>query len=311
MILTLINVVLPIFLVIGAGYIAVKAKLFKDSAVDGLMTFTQGIAIPCLLFLSIMRLDLGAVFDWRLLASFYSGVVICFAIGIIGARKLFNRRPGDSVAVGFAAMFSNSVLLGLPITERAFGADALAGNYAIISIHAPIIYLLGITMMEASRSDGRGVAATALAVVRAMFKNALMIGLGLGFIVNLGGIALPETVITAAEMVARAALPAALFGLGGILTRYSLKANLSEAGMVVTISLLIHPSIAYFMATMVFDLSTDFTRSVVITAAMAPGVNAYVFANMYNRAKGTAASAVLLGTGVSVFSATVWLWILG
>lgn len=311
MILQLLNVVMPVFLVIGSGYIAVKLNLFKITAIDGLMVFTQGFAIPCLLFLNIMRLDLGAVFDWRLLLSFYLGAVISFVLAIIGARTVFRRRPGDSVAIGFAAMFSNTLLLGLPIMERAYGAEALAGNFAIISIHAPIIYLIGITVMEASRADGRGVTGTANAVVKAMFRNTLMIGLALGFAVNISGFSLPEPLISAAEMVSRAALPTALFALGGTLTRYSLRASLGEAGMISVIKLILHPTIAYVMCTMVFDLPIEFTRSAVVTAAMAPGINAYVFANMYNRAKGAAASAVLLGTLASIFSASMWLVILG
>ena len=210
MILQLLNVVMPVFLVIGAGYIAVKLNLFRSSAIDGLMVFTQGFAIPCLLFLNIMRLDFASVFDWRLLVSYYAGAFITFAIAIIGARTFFRRRPGESVAIGFAAMFSNTLLLGLPIMERAFGAASLAGNFAIISIHAPLLYLIGITMMEASRADGRGVAGTANAVIKAMFRNTLMIGLALGFAVNMSNITLPEPLISAAEMVARAALPAAL-----------------------------------------------------------------------------------------------------
>lgn len=311
MILRLLNVVMPVFLVIGSGYIAVKLNLFKNTAVDGLMVFTQGFAIPCLLFLNIMRLDFGAVFDWRLLVSFYVGAVISFVLAIIGARTLFRRRPGDSVAIGFAAMFSNTLLLGLPIMERAYGADALAGNFAIIAIHAPLLYLIGITVMEASRADGRGVAGTANAVAKAIFRNTLMIGLALGFAVNMSGYNLPDPLISATEMVARTALPAALFALGGTLTRYSLRASLGEAGMISMLKLLLHPAIAYVMCTLVFDLPIEFTRSAVVTAAMAPGINAYVFANMYNRAKGAAASAVLLGTLTSIFSASMWLVIVG
>ena len=60
-----------------------------------------------------------------------------------------------SVVIGLGALFSNSVLLGLPITERAFGSDALSANFAIISIHAPVCYLLGVLVMEFSRADGR------------------------------------------------------------------------------------------------------------------------------------------------------------
>ncbi len=311
MILDLLEVVLPVFLVIGAGYLAVRLKVFGDSAVDGLMDFAIKFAVPSLLFLNIMRLDLGAYFDWRLLVTFFSGAFAAFVLGIVGARVLFKRRPGDSVAIGFGAMFSNSLLLGLPIMERAYGPDALAGNFVILSVHAPLIYLVGISVMEAARSDGRGLAGTTRVIARAMFRNTLMIGLALGFVVNLSGLVLPSAVLPAIELVARAALPAALFGLGGMLTRYSLRASVGEAGLITVLSLLVHPAVAYVLATQVFDLSVEFTRSAVVTASMAPGVNAYVFAKMYNRAVGAAASAVLLATGLSILTIPVWLYILG
>ncbi len=40
---------------------------------------------------------------------------------------------------------------------------------------------------------------------------------------------------------------------------------------------------------------------------MAPGVNAYIFANMYGVAKRVAASAVLVATAASL--ATTWVWL--
>jgi len=310
-ILTLVGVVLPVFLVIGAGYVATRARLFPPLAVDGLMLFSQTFAIPCLLFRAIANLDLGAVFDLRLLASFYTGAVVAFALGVIGARRLFRRRPGEAVAVGFGALFSNSVLLGLPIMERAYGSGSLAPNFAIIAIHAPFCYLLGITTMEFARADGRGLAGTLNAVARAMFRNALTIGLALGFAVNLGGIPQPEPLRVAVDMMAAAALPAALFGLGGMLTRYALRASLGEAGMIAGLSLFVHPAITWVLAAPVFDLPEAFLRSAVVTAAMAPGVNAYVFASLYARGQAQAASVVLLATAASVLTVSAWLTLLG
>ncbi len=308
--LGILETVIPVFLVIGAGWLAVRAKLFTSAHVDGLMVFTQGFAIPCLLFAALARLDLGAVFDWRLLVSFYTGATVCFALGIIGARRLFRRRPGEAVAVGFGALFSNSVLLGLPIMERAYGAAALDANFGIIAIHAPFCYLLGITAMEVARADGRGPIGTLRAIGRAMFRNALMIGLAAGFAVNLSGVSLPEPVWAAVDLVVRAALPAALFGLGGILTRYRMAAQVPQALMIAFLSLVVHPSIAWVLAVEVFALPLPFVRAAVVTAAMAPGVNAYVFASMYGRGEGVAASAVLLSTALSVLSVSVWIWLL-
>jgi malonate transporter and related proteins len=310
LILELLVVVLPVFLVIGAGYAATRAGLFRPSAVDGLMVFTQNFAIPCLLFRGVATLDLGAVFDPRLLVSFYTGAVVCFILGTLGARRLFGRRPGEAVAIGFGALFSNSVLLGLPIIERAYADGVLAPTFAIIAIHAPFCYLVGITAMEFARADGRGLAGTARAVGNAMFRNALMIGIALGFVVNVVGIALPEPVWGAVNMMAAAALPAALFGLGGVLTRYALRASLAEASMIASLSLLVHPAIALVLAAGVFALPPDFVRAAVVTASMAPGVNAYVFASLYSRGQAQAASVVLLGTAVCVVTASAWLALL-
>lgn len=310
MILTLATVVLPVFLVIAAGWLAARSGLFVPVAVDGLMVFAQNFAVPCLLFRAIADLDLGAVFDPRLLTAFYAGAVLCFALGVLGARAIFRRRPGEAVSVGFGALFSNSLLLGIPIMERAYGPEALAPNFAIIAIHAPFCYLLGITVMELTRADGRGPAGTARAVARAMFRNALMIGLALGFVVNVSGLDLPEPPRVAVDMMAEAALPAALFGLGGVLTRYGLRAQLGEAGMIAGLSLVLHPAVAYGLALHVFALPADFVRSAVVTAAMAPGVNVYVFANLYARGQAQAASVVLLGTAASVLTVSAWLWLL-
>ena len=41
----LLDVILPVFLVIGFGYLAVALKLFSDAGVDGLNKFTQNFAI--------------------------------------------------------------------------------------------------------------------------------------------------------------------------------------------------------------------------------------------------------------------------
>ncbi len=52
-------------------------------------------------------------------------------------------------------------------------------------------------------------------------------------------------------------------------------------------------------------------RNLVLTAAMAPGINAYLFANLYNRSEDVAANTVLLATIASGFTAAGWIWFLG
>jgi predicted permease len=292
--------------VIGFGYLAVWKGYFSESGVEGLMKFSQGFAIPCLLFTAISTLDLKQNFDLRLLGSFYIGALAGFAVGFIGGRVFFKRDWQDCVVFGFCGLFSNSLLLGVPITERAYGPDALAANYAIISVHSPFCYCVGITAMEIARNWGGSVASLPRKVLKAMFSNALIIGVSLGFIVNLGGITVPHVLGDAVGLIARAALPAALFGLGGVLYHYRPEGDMRAILFVVSISLVMHPVIVWLLADF-NNLSISATRSALLTSAMAPGVNAYIFANMYGRAKRVAASAVLVGTGLSIV--TVWAWL--
>ncbi len=305
----LLDVILPVFLVMGAGYVATWRGYFSDQAIDNLMKFTQGFAIPCLLFGAIARLDLATELNASLLTSFYVAAIICFITGIAGARMLFGRTGPDSVAIGFTCLFSNSVLLGLAITERAFGTEALAGNYAIIAFHAPAMYLIGVTVMEIVRGSGQSPARTVRRVASAMFHNALIVGIGLGLLVNITGLPLPNFFLNGVDLMARSALPAALFGLGGVLVRYRPEGDLKVIGMVCAISLLLHPGLAWSFGT-ILDLDRDAFRSLILTAAMAPGVNAYIFANLYGSAPRVAASSVLLATSLSIFTAWFWLLIL-
>ncbi|GHF58287.1 AEC family transporter [Seohaeicola zhoushanensis] len=303
---TLIDVILPVFLVIGAGYVTTRAGYFSEAHITGLMKFTQGFAIPCLLFRAIAHIDIASSFDPRLLASFYTAAALCFCVGILGARLLFRREWEDCVVIGFACLFSNSILLGLPITERAFGHDALTGNYAIIAFHAPFCYGLGITVMEIVRARGQP-GGFLVPVLRSMFQNALIIGIVLGFLFNVLGLPIPGIAEDALTLIVRAALPCALFALGGVLVQYRPEGDLRAIAFVCTISLVLHPALVWTFGS-ALSLKQDLFRSAIMNSSMAPGFNAYIFANMYGRTKRVAASSVLLATGASIL--TVWLWLI-
>lgn len=304
---SLIDVILPVFFVIAFGYLAAWKGYFSEGAVDGLMRFAQSFAVPCLLFLAIANIDLADAFSLSLMASFYIGAFVGFAMGFLGARYLFGRALEDSIAIGFCALFSNTVLLGLPITERAYGTAALAGNYAIVSVHALVIYAFGVTLMEIARGRKNGERRLIRKVLRAMLSNPLIIGILSGFTVNLLDMALPDAAIAGLGTMASAALPAALFGLGGVLFRYRPEGDMKTIAWIVAVSLLAHPAITYGLGTRVFLLDQAQLRSAVLTAAMAPGINTYLFANMYGVAQRVAAAAVLIATAMSVL--TIWVWL--
>ncbi|MDS9467294.1 AEC family transporter [Paracoccus sp. MBLB3053] len=307
----LFDVILPVFIVIGFGYLVAWRKMFTEVAVDGLMRFAQNFAVPVLLFTNVARLDLAKNLNIGMWVAFYAGAFLSYFLGWAFARRFLKRSPEDSVAIGFCCLFSNSLLLGIPIMERAYGPEALAGNVAIIAIHSPLLYTFGITMMEVTRARGQSLAIGQIAMraLSGVLHTPLIIGILCGTIMNLmlgAGLVMPEGFWAAADMMARAALPAALFGLGGVLYRYRPEGDSMAIALCCVCSLVIHPVVTYLLSRS-FGLPTEAMRSAVITASMAPGVNAYLFAAIYDSAKRVAASTVLVSTALSML--TIWFWI--
>ena len=303
----LLDIILPVCVVIGAGYFVTWKGMISEDTIDALVKFTQNFAIPCLLFRAISQIDLGASVSLPLIFSYYFGAFASFAAGYAGARIFFKRNPVDAVAIAFCCLFSNTVLLGLPITERAYGAEALSANFAIIAFHAPLCYMLGVTAMEIARNETSSVVEGASRVVNAMFHNPFVIAIVLGLIANISALPLPRPLLGGIDLMATAALPTALFSLGGILCRYRPAGDMKAILMVCAISLVLHPAIVFGTAYLL-DLDREGLRSAVLTSAMAPGVNAYVFANMYGAARRVAASSVLIATAGSIGS--IWLWLM-
>ena len=305
-----LSVTLPVFIIILIGYAAVWRGFMNNQHIDGLWKFTQGFAIPCLLFKAIWQLDLVNDFNSPILPAYYFGSLINFLLGFIGASFIFKRSLEDSISIGFTAMFANAVLLGLAINERAYGLENISSAFAIIAIHAPFCYLIGITAMEIAKSKKPAIKDLIITVSKAMFKNALMIGIGLGFMANLVELNLPNAFSDALNLIVLAALPAALFGLGGVLARYNPKGDFRLIAYLCFLSLIMHPVITMLTSVSFFNLSPEYIYPAVITAAMAPGMNAFMFANLYGKAKQIAASTVLAGTIISVFTVSGWLLIL-
>ena len=308
--LVLLGIVAPVFLVVGGGYVAVRSRFLPDGAIDPLVQVTINVLMPSLLFMAMLRVDLGRAVDWRAAAAFFGAITLVFFAVMALSRLVWRRAPGESVAVGFSAFFGNVVMLGIPITERAYGGAVSAALFGLLAFHGTYNYFVGFVAMELIRRDGQSALAGVSRAFLTTVRNPLMIGLLGGIAVNLAGLPLPGVLLEALDMLGAAGIPVALFSLGGVLTRYRLRDEVGEALMVSAVTLLALPALAWALAAGVFALPPEFVRAAVIMAAMPPGLNGYIFASLYDRAVGTAANAVLIGTILSVGSITLWLALL-
>lgn len=308
--LAILAVIAPIFALICFGYGAVHFKLFPAEGVKALIAFVNNFATPCLLFYSILTSDFRAAFALSIIGPFYLGAIICFAIGIVIARKFFGDRPGQAVSVGFAGTFTNTVLVGLPIMTRAYGEAALPVTLSIIGVHGAILLTVGMVTMELTRRDGQPLGKTLVVAVRRVVSNPLIWGIAAGIIGTFLNLQLIEPAAAFFQMMAQAVVPVALFGIGGALTEFKLSDNWKQALVASFIKLILHPAIAYVLMIWVLHVPMEIARYGILLSAMPAGINIYVFATFYDRGVSVAANTILIATVFSAVTITGWLYIL-
>ena len=303
-------VILPVFLLVILGFFACSVHLLEKWFVDNLAKLCQDFGIPFLLFFNLAILDLNNAFDFQILCCFYISMVISFlAINWI-SYFIFKQTYKNSIILGFCAMFSNGVLLGLPISERAFGSESLFINYTIIVGHAPFCYLVGITLIEVMKTDKTSFFSGLGSSLKAIFYNNLAIGilLGIGF-----NILKFEFSVNTKELLRIGTvwiIPVSLFTMGGVLYFYRITNSYKITITIIFTSLFLQPAVVYSLGVYIWNIDLYYLRNAVIMAAMAPGLNAYFFANMYDSCRATVATTICVSTALTIFSSSIWIYIL-
>lgn len=95
--------------------------------------------------------------------------------------------------------------------------------------------------MEASLNKKVSLVKTLIDTLKKILTNPLTIGVILGFIANLTNLKLPLYVETAIFKIAGAALPIALFGLGGLLVSYKITSQMPQVSFTCFIKLMLYP----------------------------------------------------------------------
>ena len=308
--LSIINVILPIFALMAFGFGAVRFKLFPAEGIKSLIAFVNNFATPCLLFHSLVTSDFASAFNPAIIGPFYIGALACFVLGIVIALRFFGNTPGVAVSVGFSGTFTNTVLVGLPIIQRAYGIDALPVVLSIIGLHGAILLTSGMVTIELMRRDGTSLARTLLVAGKRVASNPLIWGIAAGMIGYFAGLQLVEPADAFFRMMSQAVVPAALFGIGGALNEFKLSENWQQALIASLIKLIVHPAIAYVLMLWVFHVPMETARYGILLAAMPAGVNVYVFATYYNRGVSVAANTILISTVASALTISAWLYLL-
>ena len=105
-------------------------------------------------------------------------------------------------------------------------------------------------------------------------------------------------------------IPLALFTMGGVLYYYRIATSYMLPLAIIFTSLMVQPAIVYLLGIYSWGIEMETLRNAIIMAAMAPGLNAYFFANLYNNSREIVATTILISTGLTIFTSSFWIYVL-
>src|SRR3546814_9062848 len=105
-------VILPVFLIILAGYVSRKTGLLGETASSELNRFVVWLALPCLMFEVVATTDWQAVWHTGFVIVSLAGTFAVFACGL-AIGKARGLKLVDLSVDGLNASYSNSAYIGL------------------------------------------------------------------------------------------------------------------------------------------------------------------------------------------------------
>lgn len=307
---TIATVVLPVFGIVFLGYGARRTGYLGDKVDDGLTVYIFNVAIPFLIFRTLVEAETPAVSPWAYWAAYFGGVAVVWGLAMLFVRRIEGGTPLQAVAAGIAAGFSNTVMLGIPLIYTAFGEAGAVPLFLLISVHLPVLFLVGTILAETSLSEERtNVRAVVTATFSSLARNPIVIAILAGGLYRLSGLPIPEILRSLVATMAASAVPCALFAMGMSLNRYGLLGEARATAVLVTLKLVVHPAVVFVLAYYVFSLPAVWAATAVVFAATPTGVNAYAFATRYGKGAPLASSTIALSTALAVITVSIWLGI--
>lgn len=284
------SVVIPVFAVIGTGFVFSRWK--RDPDIRFVTEFITYIAAPALVFHSL--LDKALTYDnfYPLLASSFTVAALGIVAGLAAARKLASGSP----AVTLTVAFMNTGNMGLPISYFAFGKEGLAAATIFFVAMSIVHYTVGSII-----AGGRG-----------KLKEALLLPLTpaaiAAILLNRAQLSLPSVIERPVELLASSAIPLMLFTLGVRLSTvrtYDRNTSLILGALRFSSGLIAGLACVYL-----FGLVGTAASIVMVQSTMPPAVFNFILCEKFGKRPELAASTILAGTALSVITLPLLLYVL-
>lgn len=301
--------ILFVFGLVALGYGFGWTGVLRPQVGDALTDFAIVVAVPAMLFRTMIGIDFADAQPWALWLSYFSAVPVVWAAGHILVTRGFGRERAVGVVGGLSASFSNLLLIGIPFVTGIFGQAGIDVLSLLLAVHLPILMGASIIVFEwATRRQGESLSPFRIArdFLRNLLRNPLIIGILTGLAWRAGGLPMPSLGVRVIDAFAGMAGPIALFAMGLGLRKFGLAGHATPALALSMLKLFLMPALVLAGA-YVTGVPPLVAEVLVVAAAMPTGVNPYLIASRFGVGQMLASNTMTLSTILAVLSAGLWL----
>ena len=294
-----VNMSLPLFILMGLGFILMKKGLFTDDYIARTTNLVYYVMLPAKLFLDIATIDLTTAFDPKYMAVTVVGVILQFILAWLCGSLLCRDRSKQS-AFSHACFRGNFVYLGLALLQNIYNTSAVASAAVILVLVMPLYNIQGVILMTAKESkDGLHMGKILLGILKNPMVLAILAGLPFAYF----QVELPYVVSKSLSYLQVATSTMALLVVGSSINLDAIRADLAILLRVAGVKLLVMPAIWALMAVLA-GLTAEQTVTLTIVGAMPAAVNVYIITDKLGGDGRMACGAVVVTHLVSLFTMT-------
>ena len=272
--LDIFSITLPIFLIIGLGYLSIQFRLFAKTEIRPLGTFVLMFALPALIVRTFSQRSIGEVIDTHYLLALALGSLASLVVGLLVAHWVLKTPIEVSAISAMGMSCSNSGYIGYPLALLVIGPIASVALALNMLVENLLMIPLTLALAEISFGQGQRFWPVLGGIATRLLRSPLIVSIAVGMALSILGISLPTPLARTVDMLAMASGPVALFVIGANLHGLHLGGMVGNLSLIVLGKLLLHP-LAVAAALLLFPVSNPDLRTAAILMAAVPMMGIY------------------------------------
>jgi predicted permease len=287
----------PMFALAGLGFGLGRLPFWRTRWTRAVTKLVFAVPLPALLIQLMSGFSRLPPVDSRLLIAFFGSCLLVFGIGRVIGALAFGLDGVQQSVFALGGIFSNNVLLGVPLARLALGPEALPSVSLVLVFNALSLWTLATLSVEWARHGTLSLAGMGK-TLRNVLGNPIIVAILVGTAISLSGLTLPALVDSTLGALGSVAGPLALIVVGLGLSEYGVRQGLAQGLAISAIKLVLQPAVVWVLA-LALGLPPMERQAVVLLGSLAVGVNVYLVATQFETLEGPVASSLVLSTALA------------